>query len=166
MEINSYIFFIAALIPLLIGFIWYHPKVFGNAWMKVTGLTEESAKGANMALIFGLTYFFGLLIALFLSGITIHQFSLTSLMADQPDVFNPESAAGQELQGLMDRYGDRYRTFKHGAFHGTMAAIFIVFPVIAVNALFERKKFKYTAINSGFWIVCLMLMGGIVCAFA
>ena len=148
------------------GFIWYHPKVFGNAWMKTAGLTEESMRGANMALIFGLAYFFSLLIAFSLSGITIHQFSLMSLMADQPDVYNPDSPAGQELKGLMDRYGDRYRTFSHGAFHGAITGLFIAFPIIAVNALFERKKFKYSMINAGFWIVCIALMGGLICAFA
>jgi hypothetical protein len=166
MDINSYIFFVAALIPLATGFIWYHPKVFGNAWMKSAGLSEERVKGANMALIFGLTYIFSLLIAFVLSGITIHQFGLLSLMADQPDVYNPDSPAGQELKELMDRYGDRYRTFGHGAFHGAIAGIFLAFPVIAVNALFERKNFRYSLINSGFWIVTIALMGGLVCAFA
>ena len=35
---------VASIIPLLIGFIYYHPKAFGNAWMKTTGLTEELLK--------------------------------------------------------------------------------------------------------------------------
>ena len=35
---------IAALIPLLVGFIYYNPKVMGNAWMKETGLNEEQLK--------------------------------------------------------------------------------------------------------------------------
>jgi hypothetical protein len=25
---------LAAVIPILVGMIWYNPKVFGNAWMK------------------------------------------------------------------------------------------------------------------------------------
>lgn len=30
---------VAALVPMIIGFIWYHPKVFGNTWMQVAGMT-------------------------------------------------------------------------------------------------------------------------------
>lgn len=46
-----------ALIPLLIGFVWYNPKVFGTAWMKEAGVTMEDGKKMNMPLVFGLTYF-------------------------------------------------------------------------------------------------------------
>ena len=31
---------VSALVPLIIGAIWYHPKVFGSAWMHATGITE------------------------------------------------------------------------------------------------------------------------------
>ena len=40
---------VAALIPMIIGFIWYHPKVFGNTWMQVAGMTEEKVKTGNKA---------------------------------------------------------------------------------------------------------------------
>mgnify|MGYP000031247068 CR=1 FL=1 len=46
---------VASLVTLLIGFIWYHPNVFGTAWMRAEGLTDEELKKGNMALIFGLT---------------------------------------------------------------------------------------------------------------
>jgi len=42
MQTHYYIIFIAGLIPLMIGFVWYNPKVFGNAWMKSINVTEES----------------------------------------------------------------------------------------------------------------------------
>ena len=54
LPINPIAIPIAAIAALLVGFIWYHPKVFGNAWMKVSGMTEEKIKGGNMAVIFGL----------------------------------------------------------------------------------------------------------------
>jgi len=45
---------IAALVPTIIGFIWYNPKVFGTAWMASAGLTMETAmKGFNMPLYSG-----------------------------------------------------------------------------------------------------------------
>lgn len=36
-----------------LGSVWYSPLMFGNVWMKVAGMTEESVKQANMAKIFG-----------------------------------------------------------------------------------------------------------------
>ncbi|NOT37211.1 MAG: DUF1761 domain-containing protein [Saprospiraceae bacterium] len=52
---NQYLaIFIGGLIPMILGFIWYHPKVFGGAWMKSLGFTEESLKEGNMGLTMGL----------------------------------------------------------------------------------------------------------------
>lgn len=66
---------------------------------------------------------------------------------------------------FMADYGTAFRTFKHGALHGFMAGLFLALPVIGTNALYERKSFKYTLVTGGFWIVCFMIMGGIVCAW-
>jgi hypothetical protein len=53
---NAYLAIVlAGLIPMVIGYIWYHPKVFGGAWMKSLGLTEESLRQGNMAVIFGVS---------------------------------------------------------------------------------------------------------------
>ena len=51
MTIHAYVLFIAALIPLFVGFIWYHPKAFGNAWMKSIGATPESMKSGKQKYI-------------------------------------------------------------------------------------------------------------------
>lgn len=48
---------------MVLSYIWYHPKVFGGVWMKSLGLTEQSLKEGNRAMIFGLST----LIALFLA---------------------------------------------------------------------------------------------------
>ena len=166
MNIDFPILLAAALIPLLLGFIWYHPKVFGNAWMKAAGVTPESGKGSNMALIFVLTYIFSLFIAMTLSFITVHQWGLMSLLADNPDVNTPGSATANELKALLDLYGGKFRTFKHGALHGFITGILFALPILGVNALFERKSFKYIALNTGYWILCLALMGGVICGYS
>lgn len=158
-----YILFLAALVPMVVGFIWYNPKVFGNAWMKAAGVTPESAKGANMGLIFGLTYLFSLFIAFIMCSMVVHQFHVFSLFANDPTAQDPNSEIGMMLKGFMDKFGSNFRTFKHGAFHGVIAGIFFALPVIAINALFERKGFKYIAINAGYFIVILALMGGVIC---
>ncbi|SDH59763.1 Protein of unknown function [Chryseobacterium taeanense] len=32
MQINFWAILLASLIPLIIGFLWYHPKLFGKVW--------------------------------------------------------------------------------------------------------------------------------------
>ena len=69
------IVFVAALVPMVMGFIWYNPKVFGTAWMQASGLTQETAmKGFNMPLVMGISLFVSFLLAFSLNPIVIHQF--------------------------------------------------------------------------------------------
>ena len=56
---------LAALAGFLVGGIWYGP-LFGKAWMKARGITPESAAGANMPVIFGMTFLFNLIAAVML----------------------------------------------------------------------------------------------------
>ena len=150
---------VAAVSALFVGFIWYNPKVFGNAWMKATGLTEEQLKGANMAKIFILAFIFAFLLAMTMMQMSIHQTGALSLIGGDASRALPSYAA------FMADYGDAFRTYKHGALHGVMAGIFVALPIIGTNALFERKSAKYIFINSGYWIVTLGIMGAIVCGW-
>ena len=159
MEINFLALIAAAVSALVVGFIWYNPKVFGSAWMKAADMTEEKMKGANMGKIFALALFFAFLLAFSLQFLTIHQTGAVSLVGGDP------SNALPSFQAFMDDYGTAYRTFKHGALHGVIAGIFIALPIIGTNALFERKGAKYIFINSGYWIVTLGIMGAIVCGW-
>ena len=52
-DVNWLSFIIAVLIPMILGFVWYHPKVFGKAWMDSIGMTEEKAKEAGYDLKIG-----------------------------------------------------------------------------------------------------------------
>jgi Protein of unknown function (DUF1761) len=156
----------AGIIPLLTGFVWYNPKVFGNAWMKVNNFKQEDMEGANMPLIFGLTFVFGVLAATALLPIVIHQMSYYSILANNKDMADPNSAVSQATKAFMDVNGSNFRTFKHGALHGFLTSIFLVLPIIGVNALFERKSRNYILIHLGYWALTLALMGGVICAFA
>ena len=166
MELNYSLVFITALIPLVISFVWYNPKVFGNAWMKSAGLTEESLQGGNMLVIFGLTYLLGIFASAALLGATIHQSNLVSLFVNQPGFGEVGSELNNWIVDFNSKYGALHRTFPHGALHGGLVAIMLVLPVVAINAMFERKGFKYIMINVGFWFICMMLIGGVLCAYA
>ncbi|BDW81615.1 hypothetical protein MACH24_10530 [Erythrobacter sp. Dej080120_24] len=49
----------------VVGAIWYG-VLFGKAWQRAAGLSDEAVQGGNMALIFGLTFLFEMLIAMVL----------------------------------------------------------------------------------------------------
>lgn len=162
-DINFLIILATAIIPLLIGSIWYNPKVLGNAWMLSAGLTEEKLKDANMLKIFGFTLLFSVFIAFSLMPIVIHQAAVMS-------AFGGFDVLGSDLESLynevMTAVGEDFRTFGHGALHGGMTGFLLAMPILGINALFERKGFKYIAIHTGYWMITLALMGGIICQFA
>ena len=72
MELHWPAVLLSALIVLLMGFIWYHPKVLGTRWMEESGTLEEKMRNSNMGLIFGSCYLMGVFIALFLSAVVQH----------------------------------------------------------------------------------------------
>ncbi|MBP6334445.1 MAG: DUF1761 domain-containing protein [Bacteroidia bacterium] len=165
MQMNWLIILLAALVPMVTGFIWYHPKVMGTSWMKACGLDEEKLKGANMGMIFGLSFLLSFMLALALNALVIHQNHMYSILLNEPGLSDPNSELGMYVAAFMEKYGNHFRTFKHGAFHGFLAGIFIVLPILGTNAMFERKGWKYTWINTGYWTLTLTLMGGILCAW-
>ena len=161
MEINLIAPLVAALTTLLVGFVWYHPKVFGTAWMKETGLTQEELDKGNMLKIFGLTFIFSTFIAMIMQMLTIHQLGAMGMIGG-PDKL---AEAKPSFAAFMTDYGTAFRTAKHGALHGFMTGLFFAFPMIAINGLFERKSWKYILIQAGYWMVSLLIIGAIVCAW-
>ncbi len=161
MEFNYLAILVAAIVPMVLGFLWYNPILFGNVWMREAGMTEEKMKSVNMGLIFGISFLLSILLAFFTQFLAIHQTGVISLIGGDP------SAEGvlPSFQAFMDDYGSDFRTFKHGALHGLLAGIFLVLPIMGTNGLFERKSWKYILINVGYWTVVLTIMGAIVCGW-
>lgn len=157
--LNPIAILVAAVSALVVGFIWYNPKVFGKAWMVAAGMTDEKIKGGNMIKIFGLALLFAFLLAMALPGIVIHQMGAFGLIGGD------EGNALPSYFVFLADYAGAFRTFKHGAFHGVLTGILIALPIIGTNALFERKSAKYILINSGYWIVTLGVMGAIICGW-
>lgn len=166
MQLNFMIMALAAIIPMIIGFIWYNPKVMGNAWMASTGLNEEKLKEANMAVILVSCYVLSLFLSLSLNFVVVHQYHMYSIFANDPGMKDPNSEISKMIADFMSKYGQNFRTFKHGAFHGGLTSIFMALPLIGINALFERKSWKYIFIHVGYWFITLALMGGLICAYA
>ena len=70
MNINFLELLLAALSSLVVGFIWYNPKVFGSIWMKETGITPEDGKGLNRVAIFAMSNFYAFLISFLLLNVS------------------------------------------------------------------------------------------------
>jgi len=49
----------AGITSVIIGFVWYHPRVFGSAWMRMTNLSPEMVERGKKKM--PLMAFFGLL---------------------------------------------------------------------------------------------------------
>lgn len=148
---------LAAFIPMITGFVWYNPKFLGNAWMRESGLKQEDLEKRNIIFIAGFTFLFSFFVAFIMQMIVIHQFGAMGMIGGD------ESKALPSYAAFMNDYGTAFRTFKHGALHGTMSGIFFAAPIIAINGLFERKSWKYIFLHSGYWIITLGIMGGIIC---
>ena len=164
MQQNLLIIAAAAFFPLALGMVWYGP-LFGKAWMQASGLTEEKAKSGNMFITMGIVYLLSFFLGFALQFNVIHQYHLFSMLMMDKELMNPASDLVKEVSGLMAKYGNDFRTFKHGALHGTITGVMLALPIVATSALFEKRGFKYIAIHTGYWIITLAVMGGIICQF-
>ena len=159
---NPLVLILAGLIPMLVGAIWYGP-LFGRSWMRVNGFSEDTLKTGNMAVIFGLSFLLSIVFAVGLAGLCIHQNAVMQLFAMHPDFATPGTEVHTLYTTMIENYGDRHRTFGHGAVHGGFATILLALPLIAINALFERRGWKYIGIHTGYWLVTMVLMCGVIC---
>lgn len=161
MEFNFLAILIAALASFIVGFIWYHPKVFGTIWMKEAGLTQEQLQKGNMLKIFGLSMVYSLMLAVMMPTLVIHQMGALGMIGGFEFVANAKPSYSAFLQD----YGNAFRTYQHGALHGFISGIFLVVPIIAMNSLFEHKTWRYAIIHAGYYIVLLTIMGAIICGW-
>ena len=121
-----------ALSVMVLGAIWFNPKVFGGPWAKGAGLSDEEANSMNPTALVG-----GLLMALVIAW----SFSMYA----------------QHTEEGMSQ-------FVHGLYHGVMAAVMFVAPVLISKGLFERKSISWILLGAVYWVLALTLVSGIVFA--
>lgn len=159
MDINFLSLILAAFSSLIVGFIWYNPKVFGSILMKEAGLNYADLKASNLIKTLGVSFIYAFFVAFILQMLTIHQYGAIGMVGGDPTI------AKASYSEFMADYGNAFRTFKHGALHGLIAGLFMAIPIIGTSALYEQRSFKYTLIAGGYWVVCCMIMGGIICGW-
>lgn len=69
----------AAVLAMVTGSVWYSKALFGKQWMKLTGVTLESAKKANMPMLYG-TMFVGVLVEAYVLAHFVHYAGAYSLI--------------------------------------------------------------------------------------
>lgn len=132
---------VATLIPMIVGFIYYHPKVAGGLWMKANGFTLESiGKGPKPILYVG-----ALVLAFFLA------------------LFCHGNVTGPDQWTAAD--GHSYVTFGHGLLHGLGNTILVVLPILGTMAIFEKRNWQWLVVNCLYWLITLALMCGILSAW-
>ncbi len=136
-SINWLAVLVAGISSFVVGGIWYSPGLFGKAWMKDNGFTEDDVKKGNRGMIFGWTFIFSLLMAA----------NLGMLLTDTPPECTGNCAHKTDLAS--------------GIFYGFLTGIW-TFCAIAIHSLFEQKPWRLILINGFYSIVSLVLMGAII----
>ena len=153
---------IAAIVPLVLGYVWYHQNVLGSKLAQITG--EPLSSGWSIGKIV-LIYLFSLVLAYVLTLMSVHQSAVFQLFFMDPALENASSEFSMFINDFMDKYGDRHRTFGHGVIHGTEAGFFFGLAFLGIPALIQGKPLKHIWIHLIFLMICCGLMGGLSCAY-
>lgn len=131
---------VTALVPMIIGFVYYHPSVLGGSWMKANGFTMEGMTPPKPIL-----YLAALAMSFLLS-----MFVCLNVTGPGQDVA-PD--------------GHSYATFGHGAVHGVLMSLFVAFPILGTMSIFEKRGWHWAFVNFGYWLLTLVVMAGILSAW-
>ena len=162
---NFYILPISALIPLILGFVWYQPKVFGTRLVNNIGESIEQITLPKSIGKIGLIYLFGLFLSYIMTLVSVHQIGVFQLFFMDASFADTSSEFRTFTNDFLAQYGTRHKTFGHGMVHGAEASFFFSLAILGINALLTGKSLKSIWVHVGFWVVCCSLMAGINCAF-
>lgn len=127
-DINLTATIVAALLSMVVGFVWYSTQGFGKPWMKETGLKMKDAEQGS-----GSGY------ALTMAGALVEAFVLAHFI----DFTNST-------------------TWVDGAVTGMWIWVGFVAYALGVNYIFAKRSFNLWLIDSGYFLVLLMLQGAVL----
>ena len=135
--VNVLAVLVCAVATMVVGFVWYSPMLFANPWMKLMGYDpNDKAKIAEMQKSAGPSYGMS-----FIASI-LAAFVLGKLI----------SVAG-------------FSTAFDGLKIGLVVWLGFVTTVQLTSALFSRQPNKLYMINTGYQLVCYVVMGAILGAW-
>lgn len=136
-HLNFLAVLVAAISTMLVGFLWYSPVLFAKPWMKEMGYDpNDKAKTEEMKKSAGPAYA-GSLAASLISAFVLALFV----------------------------HWTRAEGARIGAMTGFHAWLGFVATVQFTGALFAKQSMKLFAINTGYQLVCYLVMGAILGAW-
>ena len=134
-EVNMVAVIIAAVVNMGLGAFWYSMSGFGKTWMKLSGITKEDIEKAKNA---GMAKSY----ALAALGSLVMAYVLAHIIG-----YAKGSTISEGIQG------------------GFWVWLGFVAVVLLGSVLWENKPWKLYAINAGYYLVSLMIMGAILAVF-
>jgi len=137
-EINPIGVLVAAIANVIVGMIWYGP-VFGKKWMKLVGKSESDMEKdkKEMPKIFAISFIGSLIMAFVLTVIN---------------------------KGINTEYGQPENIF-FGAYIGILVWLGFVATVNLSDLLYEKRNQQLVSLQSGYYLVSLVLQGAIISFF-
>lgn len=134
-DVNYLAIIIAAITSMVVGFIYYSPFVVGKPWMKLMGYKEGDMKPKNdeMAKLYGTSFVLSLVTA----------FVLSHIIAMSEAYFN-------------------YSMVQTGLTSAFWVWLGFVMPVQMTDVLFSKKPIKLFAINTGYQLISVLVMGLVI----
>jgi uncharacterized protein DUF1761 len=146
-KLNFMALICAALVPMIMGIIYYHSALMGNAWMKANGFTKESIGKGPKPVMYLLALIASFMLAFFMWGWVTGAGGIDTFQVTDP----------------VD--GHSYVTFGHGVVHGIIFSIMVLLPVFVTMKIFEMRSWGWAFINWGYWSITVILMNGILSAW-
>jgi len=133
-QYNYFAIFTMALVNVVLGGVWYAPKVFGDAWSKLAGMTQEKAKkGAGKAL------------AWMVAMSILQAFVLSAV-----------------VQWVQAGTGGLPLNFFNGLMVGFYAWLGFTFTVVSSSYQFNQHPLKLYLIDLGYPLISMLVMGGVL----
>ena len=143
-DLNYLAIFVAGLVPMAIGYLWYG-VLFEKQWMESLNFTKKDVEGGNMAVIYGVSILFAMILA-------------AAIKIDIEMTHKTVNDAGELIFGS-------FHTFQHGALHGLGIGFILGIPALISNSLFQRNTGKNILLNVAYWLLTFAIMGGILDAW-
>ena len=131
-QVNYLAVLVAAVVSMILGFLWYSPIVLGKPWMKEKGLTSENLKKAQkeMGKMYGVSFVLSLVTA----------YVLSHVMTLSVNFFH-------------------YPLLQTGLTTAFWMWLGFVMPVQAGSTMFGSKNWKLFGIDTGYQLVSVLTMG-------
>lgn len=133
---------LAAAANMALGYIWYSPGVFGNAWMKLTGMSAKDIANAKKDMVKSMPNVMGLMVlgSLLMAYVVAHMSFYAGLFYDMK---------GPPL----------------GLITGFFLWLGMVLPVQMSAIFYEKQPVRLFLLHTGYRLVAALVMGMIVTAF-